>query len=252
MSSSIYVPLAVVSAGVASHLFFFKVGERHLHPERYIQAFVLACIITTVAKSHYGHIPTGAAVLFTLKHAALYLAGLYTSLITYRLFFNPLNNIPGPYWARLSKLDTVFRVAEKRNLNQVLLALHRKYGKFVRIGPNDLSVTHPDGTEVIMGIKSKFSKAPWYSQDVPLVSMHTTRDRAAHDRRRRIWSPAFSDKALRGYEVRIQRYNDILVRKIEESNGRCQPFFSPPHPPPKMPLSSYGGVPTEIVTTAAD
>src|SRR4051812_42208218 len=49
---------------------------------------------------------------------------------------------------------------------------------------------------------------------MPSTSMHTTRDRSVHDRRRRIWSPAFSDKALRGYENRIQKYNDLLIKQI--------------------------------------
>jgi cytochrome P450 len=49
--------------------------------------------------------------------------------------------------------------------------------------------------------------------------MHTTRDKAIHDRRRRIWSPAFSDKALRGYENRVQKYNDLLIKQISAFSG---------------------------------
>jgi hypothetical protein len=216
-----YTPVIVALAGVASHLFFFKIGERDIYPLRYLQAFLLACAVSTIAKSSYGNLPTKEALGFTAKYAGLYLAGLYGSLITYRLFFNPLNKIPGPYWARLSKFNFTFRVAAKLDSCHVLLDLHKRYGKFVRIGPYDISVTHPDGVEVVAGIKSKCTKAQWYSQDVPLVSMHTCRDRTQHDRRRRIWSPAFSDKALRGYENRIEKYNDLLVQKLDESNGKC-------------------------------
>jgi tryprostatin B 6-hydroxylase len=50
--------------------------------------------------------------------------------------------------------------------------------------------------------------------------MHTTRDRPLHDRRRRIWSPAFSDKSLRNYEQRVKPYADALVRRIEGYNGQ--------------------------------
>lgn len=223
MSSS-YLPFAVACAGVASHLFYFKIGEHHLYAVRYIQGFLLACIITSVAKSHYGNTPTKDAVAFTAKYASLYLAGVYSSLVIYRLFFNPLNRIPGPYWARLSKFDLVFRVAKKMDLCHYLLAMHKKHGKFVRIGPNDISVTHGDGVEVTQGMKSKCTKAEWYAQDLPLVSLHTSRDRAQHDRRRRIWSPAFSDKSLRGYEFRVQKYNDLLIQKLEDSHGDW-PFF---------------------------
>jgi len=216
-----YLPLAAVTAGVASHLFFFKIGEHHLHPWRYVQAFILTCAVVAIAKSHYSGLPTKAALVFSAEYGSLYLAGLFSSLVIYRLFFNPLNKFPGPYWARLSKFDYVFRVASKMNSHHRLYELHRKYGRFVRIGPNDISVTHPDGVQVVSGLHSKCSKAPWYSQDMPLTSMHTTRDRAQHNRRRRIWSPAFSDKSLRGYEKRMQKYSDLLLQRLDESNGNA-------------------------------
>lgn len=222
--SSLYLPLAVVGAGVASHLFFFRIGERHLYPLRYVQAFFLACTVAIVARSHYSEIPVKEAAVSTAQYASLYLAGLYSSLIIYRLFFNPLNKIPGPYWARLSRFDLVFRVAAKLDCHHQLHAMHQRYGQFVRIGPNDISVTHPDGVEAMSGQRTKCIKAPWYSQDQPLISMHTCRDRAQHDRRRRIWSPAFSDKALRGYEHRVQGYNDLLIKKLDESNGQPLAF----------------------------
>jgi tryprostatin B 6-hydroxylase len=59
-----------------------------------------------------------------------------------------------------------------------------------------------------------------YDGDKPLTSMHTSRDRPMHDRRRRIWSPAFSDKSLRNYEQRVKPYADQLVRRIEAARGK--------------------------------
>jgi tryprostatin B 6-hydroxylase len=35
-----------------------------------------------------------------------------------------------------------------------------------------------------------------------------------------VWSPAFSDKALRGYETRIATYNDALFRQLSETDGK--------------------------------
>jgi tryprostatin B 6-hydroxylase len=220
--SSTYLALAVAAAGVASHLFYFKIGEHWLNPTRYIQAFLFGCVVTTVAQTHYYHSPLKDAISFTAKYASLYLVGLYSSLIIYRLFFNPLNKIPGPYWARLSRFYLSFQVAPRRNLNHYLLAQHQKYGRFVRLDPHSISVTHPDGVEVTLGPKTKCTKSEWYEADAPRTSLHTTRSKAVHDRRRRIWSPAFSDKSLRGYENRVQKYNDLLVGKLAESNGMCR------------------------------
>lgn len=50
--------------------------------------------------------------------------------------------------------------------------------------------------------------------------MHSTRSRADHDARRRIWSGAFSDKALRGYEERVQKYNKALIKQINSFSGQ--------------------------------
>lgn len=58
-----------------------------------------------------------------------------------------------------------------------------------------------------------------YDADAPLTSMHTSRDRPTHDRRRRLWSPAFSDKALRGYEQRVKGYADALMECINNYKG---------------------------------
>ena len=218
-TSSLLNQAIALSSGVGAHLLFFKHGERHLWPFRYVQALILAIITVTVTQTQYADVPLAQSFRATLQYALLFLVGCYSSVITYRLFFNPLNNIPGPYFARLTQFNHVFRNA-KFDQHHQLLKLHQKYGRFVRIGPNDVSCTHPDGHEVTLGVKSKCTKAQWYSNDTPMISMHTTRDKAFHDRRRRIWSPAFSDKALRGYENRMKKYNDLLLKHIDENVGK--------------------------------
>ena len=216
---STYLPLAAAAAGSASYWFYFKIGEHWMYPTRYLQAFLLACITATFAQTQYADATIRNAIASTVTYASIYLASLYTNLIIYRLFLNPLNKIPGPYWARLSRYHLVYHVGAKRNLNHYLLAMHQKYGKFVRIDPYSISCTHPDGVDVVLGAKTKCTKSEWYEADSPRCSLHTTRSRSLHDRRRRIWAPAFSDKALRGYENRVQKFNDLLVQKIGESKG---------------------------------
>ena len=218
-SQDLLISSGAFCAGVGSHLVFFKNGERHLYPMRYVQAYILAFTIVVVARSHYLSIPTVIALKSTFNYFLIYFTGIYFSLITYRLFFNPLNKFPGPYFARLSKFDHCIR-NRKLNGHHKLKDLHDKHGKFVRIGPNDLSVTHPDGIQVVSAPNSKCTKGQWYSNDSPLTSMHTTRDRATHDRRRRVWAPAFSDRALRGYESRVKKYNDLMVTTIDKNIGK--------------------------------
>lgn len=216
MSSS--TPIIAFASGIAVYLGFFQRGERFLYPFRYVQALILAILIGTVARVQYEGVHPISAFKAMFSFTGTALAGLFSSLIVYRLFFNPLNRFPGPYLARLTKFDTVIRF-KKMDSHHQLHKLHQKYGKFVRIGPNDLSVTDADGVNVVSAGDTKCVKSQWYQQDYPLISMHTTRDRALHDRRRRVWSPAFSEKALRGYEDRIQKYIDTFLTKLSELNG---------------------------------
>jgi cytochrome P450 len=95
----------------------------------------------------------------------------------------------------------------------------RRYGKYVRIGPNDLSIIDPQIMEPGFGLQAKAIKAEWYDGPKPFDSMHTTRDRALHDRRRRTWAPGFSDRALREYEEKVQLFNDKLVQRVREHLG---------------------------------
>lgn len=73
--------------------------------------------------------------------------------------------------------------------------------------------------ETAYGRNSEVTKGWWYDNDAPLTSMHTTRSRDLHDRRRKVWVPAFSEKAVRDYEDRITGLINQLVEKIAAFKG---------------------------------
>jgi tryprostatin B 6-hydroxylase len=219
---------AAVLAGILSHLLFFKRGERQLHPERYLLTFLLAFACSVLTLHHAEQLPLRATFQTTATFAGLYLAGLYSSLIVYRLLFNPLNKFPGPFWARLSSLHIAFRVWNKKDFHMDMLRLHQKHGRIVRIGPNDLSIIDADCVQVVSSAQSKCTRSIFYDQHLPITSLHVTRDAMEHAQRRRVWSRAFSDSALRGYESRVQKYNDLLLNHVRISNGNA---ISPSNPP---------------------
>ncbi len=200
--------------GMLTHLAYFKQAEHHLHGLLYIQVFfgLFAIAFTLAVMDSIDRI----SQVFTraLLPAGCYLAGLYGSLVVYRVFFSPLRGFPGPFGARLSNLWFSGQLS-KRDAHKRILRLHQKYGDFVRIGSSDLSITHPRAVHDIYGYGSKCTKGDWYDLNLPLISMHTSRHQAIHDQRRRIWSPAFSDKALRGYEDRVKQYQDQLMDCID-------------------------------------
>jgi tryprostatin B 6-hydroxylase len=97
-----------------------------------LQGLALTFVTSVVTSTHYGAHPWKESVSLSSSISGYFLAGVYASLITYRLFFNPMNKFPGPYFARLSTFDLVFRIS-KFDTNKYLHHLHQKHGKFVRI-----------------------------------------------------------------------------------------------------------------------
>ena len=58
--------------------------------------------------------------------------------------------------------------------------------------------------------ESSFQKSPVYDIMEPHAGLNATRNKLLHDKRRRIWIPAFASKALEIYEVRIKTHVTLL------------------------------------------
>ncbi|TVY78438.1 Cytochrome P450 monooxygenase FCK2 [Lachnellula suecica] len=143
-----------------------------------------------------------------------FFVGLFSSMLTYRLFLHRLGSFPGPTGASLSKFWHIVQLGKYDNYKR-LDKWHEQYGDFVRIGPCELSIVDPDAVDAIMGAKSSCTKSVWYDIADPLVSLHQCRDRALHDKRRRTWDRGFSVK-----ESRVQSYGNDLVRQIASFRGK--------------------------------
>jgi tryprostatin B 6-hydroxylase len=204
--------------GVVTHLLYFSRGEHHLHPQHYPQAFALVSIAATGLLLFRHGLELSQAIRIVGSLGFYFVTGLYASLLVYRQFFHPLNKFPGPLGSRISGL---FLSIGFRNADSAVQyrRLHEKYGDFVRVGSSDLSIIHPKGVTAIYGAGSPCIKGDAYDATEPLRSLHSFRDRQSHDNRRRVWSSAFGDSALRGYEKRIRQYRDELIAAFAETKG---------------------------------
>ena len=205
--------LAAFAAGTAIFWGYFHRCETHLYAFTYLNTFLAAYagLAIGLVKGYSYDVP--AAATLSSAVAASFLVGAYGNCLFFRLFLHPLNRFPGPFQARISNLWLSTQLGNSDGYYWLEEA-HKKYGKFVRIGSNDISITDPNAMEVAYGNKSRVTKAIWYDNDKPLTSMHTSRDKGLHDRRRRVWAPAFSEKALRDYETEIQKFNSKLIEQI--------------------------------------
>ncbi|KAL9613391.1 MAG: hypothetical protein Q9204_008901, partial [Flavoplaca sp. TL-2023a] len=218
--ATIYPNLVLAGAiGAAIHLSFFNRFEHHMYGVRYVQAAALIVAGCTFIVAKVSSNTPSFAFKQVLAHLAALLTGLYVSLLAYRLLWHPLRRFPGPFGARITSLWLSTQL-KNGNAHKKMLELHRKYGPFVRIGSSDLAIAHPLGVPAVYGQGSLCRKASWYDEDWPRASLHTTRNHAWHAQRRRVWSPAFSDKALRGYENRIKKYCDSLEQQMYKLSGQ--------------------------------
>ncbi|KAL4868857.1 hypothetical protein BDV12DRAFT_208924 [Aspergillus spectabilis] len=206
--------------GLMTYVLYYRRGEHHIYPQRHLQATIALYLVCSVGLKHSdASLTQRNALSQSAILTATFLASIFISVSVYRLFMNPLNKFPGFPLARITAFAQTIRISKNMDRHMILYNAHRKWGRFVRYGPNDISVSDADVVRVALGAGAVCTKAPWYSFEYPNCSLISVRDRKAHDRRRRIWSPAFSDRALRGYEVRIERYNTAFLRQIESFNG---------------------------------
>lgn len=145
----------------------------------------------------------------------------------YRVYFHPLARFPGPKLSAFTRLPHNIAVWTGRT-HKYTLALHEQYGEVVRVAPDELSFVNPDAWRDIHGHghsqgKSAQGSVPpkhwtWYGKSsngvANLVEEENSED---HARMRRVFKPAFSDRALKDQEPLFVKYVDQLVGNLSEA-----------------------------------
>ncbi|OGM51127.1 sterigmatocystin biosynthesis P450 monooxygenase stcL, partial [Aspergillus bombycis] len=139
----------------------------------------------------------------------------------YNLFLSPLASFPGPrLWAVSNIPRQISMLGGRSHLK--MLALHRRYGSAVRIGPNELSFNSPQGFQDIYGFRRgqpQFQKDPkLYGSPLGGISNSIGGyiDSEAHSRHRRLLSHAFSERSLREQEGIVVHYVDLFIQRLRE------------------------------------
>ena len=91
------------------------------------------------------------------QHYPLVLAGSVFVWFFSNRYFTSLRKLPGPFLASCTRLPRFLAVLGGRP-HEWELALHRKYGKIVRTGPDLVSVGDPAAINLIYNASDKFKK----------------------------------------------------------------------------------------------
>lgn len=143
------------------------------------------------------------------------------------MYFHPLRAFPGPKFSAFTRLPRLIAIWTG-DLNKYTQALHAQYGEVVRVSPTELSFIHPDAWRDIYGHGQGQSKNtpgsvppkfwPFYGQPSNGVpSVIATQDPHEHSRVRRVFKPAFSDRALKEQEPLFMKYVDQLVGNLRKA-----------------------------------
>lgn len=169
-------------------------------------------------------------IMLTLKIAVL--AGSFLLLARFlfliaKSFSSPTRHLPGPFWARFTRLWYFKRVAlggfERENI-----ALHRKYGPIVRLAPNMFSIDSPESVNMMYGIGSKLPKSDWYDgwkhPSPDAWTLFPDKDIKRHAQTRRVFQGLYSMSSLVSYEKYVDECADILLNRMSICSKRREPI----------------------------
>lgn len=127
-----------------------------------------------------------------------------------------IQDVPGPFLAKFTNLWYLYECRLCRRFLTVHDA-HAKYGKLVRVTPNQVSVADPDAIPIIYGHGTGFLKAEYYDAFVSIQrGLFNTRDRAEHTRKRKTISHTFSAKSVGQFEQYIHHNLEMLTTQWDK------------------------------------
>ncbi|RAK81185.1 cytochrome P450 [Aspergillus fijiensis CBS 313.89] len=214
--------LTAFAAGIAAHVTIFRLGEWDVAAAKIPASLFLVQFGLFIYYLFFAGPPTapGTALWLVGQVTAALIAGTSTSILVYRALFHRLNSFPGPFPARLSIWYVTSLYARNPDAFNTIRGLHQRYGDFVRTGPTELSVNHPDALHAVHSGRSECTKGPWYSMLHPFISLFAIRDKAEHSRRRKPWELAFRPNAVLEYLPALEKGTNELVQQVEKNQGK--------------------------------
>ena len=143
---------------------------------------------------------------------------LLTKAIFHR-FFHPLSGYPGPFWASITTL-WYFRSVRCGVEENLSTPLHNKYGLFVRVAPNILSIADAKEIDTVYGPHGDktLTKTDFYDGLASHISarrdVFSERDETKAAERRRLVASLYSQSAILDYEPAMEAVTGDLEERM--------------------------------------
>lgn len=148
----------------------------------------------------------------------------------YNLWFHPLRNVPGPFWARVSAIPSWYHaLTGKRHI--WLWQQFQIYGDKIRPQPDTVLFRNPEAYTDIYSLKANVRRGSFYlglRRQANEGNTLTTTDVAEHALKRKHLSLAFNEKSLRSATTfmvqHIDRWHEILLAEHDSSADWSTPM----------------------------
>lgn len=146
---------------------------------------------------------------------------VYTSLwILYCFTWHPLANVPGPFWASITRLWYMYRLYAG-DMDQVQRALHKKYGPSVRVAPDEVSSSRSSDIPLIYRDREPLLKTDFYPIWAdPSISkepdLFTCIDERVHAQKRRVLNPVYTLSNILKNEQHIATCTSLFIQRLGE------------------------------------
>ncbi|CAE6488467.1 unnamed protein product [Rhizoctonia solani] len=164
-------------------------------------------MFTETTQHSNAHYYAAAGVLLTAYYVVPYLLGPHD----YRRRFS------GPWLASLSG-SWLARSASSGRHYQNILQLHEKYGKFVRVGPNHISISDPDALEEVYGHSSGLLKSEFYdafARSARDRNLFDVRDKTMHTIKRKRIANIYSAQNVTAFEPRVRVHIQKFCNQLD-------------------------------------
>lgn len=140
-------------------------------------------------------------------------------LVLFPLFRCDLRVIPGPLLSKLTDLNRLLLVRTGA-AHEHHIRLHQKYGPFVRLGPNNVSIASPAAIPILYNVRAPFLKSEFYpvmgniKNGAIIPSIFSTRDESFHSIMKRPIAKVYAMTNLRNYEVLVESTEAVFFAKL--------------------------------------
>jgi cytochrome P450 len=132
---------------------------------------------------------------------------------------SPLRVYPGPFLASGTRLWKLLSVASGKT-ERSRINLHRKYGRVVRLGPNELAFSSPQAAKEVLAAGKGFYKNDFYSVFPPPENpdIFTEIREDVHAQKKRVAAHPYSMSAMQQLTPIVAR---IILKLGDKLDGHC-------------------------------